>query len=51
MHRKSSPRLSSSPWLVLAFSLLYNGSDRWNAKAAMDQIVEALGRTHQAVQR
>lgn len=23
---------------VLAFSLIYNGSDRWNAKAAMDQI-------------
>jgi len=23
---------------VLAFSLLYNGSDRWNAKTAMDQI-------------
>ena len=23
---------------VLAFSLLYNGTDRWNAKAAMDQI-------------
>jgi D-alanyl-D-alanine carboxypeptidase/D-alanyl-D-alanine-endopeptidase (penicillin-binding protein 4) len=23
---------------VLAFSLIYNGADRWNAKAAMDQI-------------
>jgi D-alanyl-D-alanine carboxypeptidase/D-alanyl-D-alanine-endopeptidase (penicillin-binding protein 4) len=23
---------------VLAFSLIYNGSDRWNAKSAMDQI-------------
>jgi D-alanyl-D-alanine carboxypeptidase/D-alanyl-D-alanine-endopeptidase (penicillin-binding protein 4) len=23
---------------VLAFSLIYNGTDRWNAKAAMDQI-------------
>ena len=23
---------------VLAFSLIYNGNDRWNAKAAMDQI-------------
>ena len=23
---------------VLAFSLIYNGSDRWNAKTAMDQI-------------
>jgi D-alanyl-D-alanine carboxypeptidase len=23
---------------VLAFSLLYNGADRWNAKTAMDQI-------------
>jgi hypothetical protein len=23
---------------VLAFSLIYNGNDRWNAKTAMDQI-------------
>jgi D-alanyl-D-alanine carboxypeptidase/D-alanyl-D-alanine-endopeptidase (penicillin-binding protein 4) len=23
---------------VLAFSLIYNGADRWNAKTAMDQI-------------
>jgi D-alanyl-D-alanine carboxypeptidase/D-alanyl-D-alanine-endopeptidase (penicillin-binding protein 4) len=23
---------------VLAFSLIYNGQDRWNAKTAMDQI-------------
>jgi hypothetical protein len=23
---------------VLAFSLIYNGIDRWNAKSAMDQI-------------
>lgn len=27
---------------VLAFSLIYNGSDRWNAKAAMDQIGSAM---------
>ena len=27
---------------VFAFSLIYNGSDRWNAKAAMDQIAVAM---------
>lgn len=27
---------------VLGFSLIYNGSDRWNAKAAMDQIGATL---------
>jgi D-alanyl-D-alanine carboxypeptidase/D-alanyl-D-alanine-endopeptidase (penicillin-binding protein 4) len=27
---------------VLAFSLIYNGNDRWNAKAAMDQIGNSM---------
>jgi D-alanyl-D-alanine carboxypeptidase len=27
---------------ILAFSFLYNGSDRWNAKLAMDQMGATL---------
>ena len=29
---------------VLAFSLIYNGNDRWNAKTAMDQIGNSMAR-------